>query len=544
MTTINAVHDLPSIAQAIRWHHASLGFLVKDTLNKAIANGHFDGWPLLTQHNVSKHYPESDETIMGHTNQQRQGVRSTKPKTMPPDDGNMSNTPQVAEHSITATIYQLTNTIYSDQTGRFPCRSKAGNEYIMVILHTDSNYVFVAPMKNKSDEEQQRTYRDILQRMKERNLTINKHILDNECSNAMKQLITQTCKYELVPPGIHRRNRVEVTIKSFKHHLIAIFAGLDGDFPMSQWDKLLPHIELTLNLLRKSKIDPSKSAYEQVYGKYDYDRHPLAPIGCPVQLYNQPHTRTTWAPHTQQGWYLGPSMEHYRCHRVLPKATNTVRVCETVIFKHKRYTSPTISPTDYITDATQQLITTIKKAEGIPGYATSQLEQLEQLTDYFQQRMQQTTAVPNDTRKHTTLDTIPTMPKAYPKPPSPMERFIATFPAPAPPAPAPPTTRELGPIIPGGNTGRVSTRSAHVNTITTWPSTQHEYLNGLANAIFDEQSGKMLNYRQLLTHPNHKDIWTKSSADEFGRLAQGVGGRIEGTNTIYFIPYNKIPRNR
>jgi len=255
----------------------------------------------------------------------------------------------------------------------------------MAILHTDSNYAFVEPMKNKSDTEQQRAYRVILQRMKERHLIIEKHILDNECSTAMKQLITQTCKYELVPPGIHRRNRAEVTIKSFKHHLISVFAGLDPDFPMSQWDRLIPHIELTLNLLRKSKRDRTKSAYEQVYGKYDYDRHPLAPIGCPVQIHNQPATRTTWAPHTQQGWYLGPSMEHYRCHRVLPKVTNAMRVCKTVIFKHKRYTSPTISPTDYITNATQQLVTTIKKAEGIPGYAASQLEQLEQLTDYFQQ---------------------------------------------------------------------------------------------------------------------------------------------------------------
>ena len=40
--------------------------------------------------------------------------------------------------------------------------------------------------------------------MKERNLKIDKHILDNKCFNAMKQLITQTCKYELVPPGILR----------------------------------------------------------------------------------------------------------------------------------------------------------------------------------------------------------------------------------------------------------------------------------------------------------------------------------------------------
>ncbi len=35
-----------------------------------------------------------------------------------------------------------------------------------------------------------------------------------------------------------------------------------------------------------------------------------------------------------------------------------------------------------------------------------------------------------------------------------------------------------------------------------------------------------------------------SSANEFGRLAQGVGGQIQSTNTIFFIHKNQIPGNR
>ena len=70
----NLVYNLPSMAQAIRFHHASLGYPTKDTLVKAINNGHFVGWPLLTVHSVTKHFPYSDATIKGHTNQQRQGV--------------------------------------------------------------------------------------------------------------------------------------------------------------------------------------------------------------------------------------------------------------------------------------------------------------------------------------------------------------------------------------------------------------------------------------------------------------------------------------
>jgi hypothetical protein len=66
----------------------------------------------------------------------------------------------------------------------------------------------------------------------------------------------------------------------------------------------------------------------------------------------------------------------------------------------------------------------------------------------------------------------------------------------------------------------------------------------VANAVLDEETGKMLNYRDLLRHPKYKEAWSKSSANEFGRLAQGVGGRVEGTETIFFIHKHEVPSDR
>jgi len=42
----------------------------------------------------------------------------------------------------------------------------------------------------------------------------------------------------------------------------------------------------------------------------------------------------------------------------------------------------------------------------------------------------------------------------------------------------------------------------------------------------------------------HKEKWSKSSANKFGRLANGVGGRIKGTNTIKFIHKRDVPSKR
>ena len=47
-----------------------------------------------------------------------------------------------------------------------------------------------------------------------------------------------------------------------------------------------------------------------------------------------------------------------------------------------------------------------------------------------------------------------------------------------------------------------------------------------------------------MRHPKHKVIWNTSLANEFGQLAQGVGGRVIPTNTIFFIRLDQVPIDR
>ena len=64
----------------------------------------------------------------------------------------------------------------------------------------------------------------------------------------------------------------------------------------------------------------------------------------------------------------------------------------------------------------------------------------------------------------------------------------------------------------------------------------------LANAIYNPESGSMLEYRQLLK--KDPQTWHLSMANEIGRLAQGIGNRINGTNTIQFIQKVNIPKDK
>jgi hypothetical protein len=62
--------------------------------------------------------------------------------------------------------------------------------------------------------------------------------------------------------------------------------------------------------------------------------------------------------------------------------------------------------------------------------------------------------------------------------------------------------------------------------------------------IHDKFTGEWLIYRQLIHDPKHKATWSHSVANEFGRLANGVGGCIKGTNTIIFIMKDQVPADR
>jgi Reverse transcriptase (RNA-dependent DNA polymerase) len=53
-----------------------------------------------------------------------------------------------------------------------------------------------------------------------------------------------------------------------------------------------------------------------------------------------------------------------------------------------------------------------------------------------------------------------------------------------------------------------------------------------------------MEYQHLISDPITRADWQTSAATEFGQLAQGVGGRIKGTDTITFIPHHAMPADR
>ena len=71
----------------------------------------------------------------------------------------------------------------------------------------------------------------------------------------------------------------------------------------------------------------------------------------------------------------------------------------------------------------------------------------------------------------------------------------------------------------------------------------------LAAPVMDEETGEMLEFRQLRSHSKYKKIWDTSYANELGRLCQDAGTkkedptqqRVKGTATFRVIRFDDIP---
>jgi hypothetical protein len=201
--------DLPSIAALVGFYHACLGFPVKQTWLDAIKAGNCETFEGLTYSNAARYCPDADETIMGHLAQQRQNIRSTKPKApialpSPPPTA----APEAPSNELFIRVLPISK-LYTDDTSRFPVRARSGNQYVMIAHHADGNLILQQAFKTRSDKHRIDAYNAIMSRLSAHGLVVDLQILDNEASAAYKHAITVTwqCRFQLVPPDMHRRNR-------------------------------------------------------------------------------------------------------------------------------------------------------------------------------------------------------------------------------------------------------------------------------------------------------------------------------------------------
>ena len=96
---------------------------------------------------------------------------------------------------------------------------------------------------------------------------------------------------------------------------------------------------------------------------YDYNATPMAPPGTKIVVHDKSTTRKSWAPHGTDGWYIGPSLHHYRCVKCFMPTTKSVRDADTVVFLPETIPFPETSADEHLKQAATDIIRILTKKQ-------------------------------------------------------------------------------------------------------------------------------------------------------------------------------------
>jgi hypothetical protein len=219
-----------------------------------------------------------------------------------------------------------TSRIFTNQMGHFILPASTSNTQLFILYDYDTNSIHAEPMPSKSGAAILAAYKTVQNSHVCAGLHPKLQHLNNACPAVLKEFLhDEHITFQLVPPGINCTNAAEHTIRTFKNHFIAGLCSTDPDFLLHLWDRLLEQAILTLNLMCGSRINPQLLAWAQVYRHHDFNGTLIAPPGTCSLVDIKPNQGATWSSHAEDGWYVGPALEHYHCYHVWMWAT-----------KHKR----------------------------------------------------------------------------------------------------------------------------------------------------------------------------------------------------------------
>jgi hypothetical protein len=232
-----------------------------------------------------------------------------------------------------------------------------GSVCFFVPCHYRSNSNLADPIKGLDDNTLFEAYKIQFDELTKRGFKLKLNVMDDQATNYINQFLDKiNCKLQLVEPHNHRVNATECAIQTFKDAFFVTLAITDSNFPIQLWDNLTPQVQNTLNMMRASRVTPPILAYKAINGLYDWNQYPLAPLGCKVIIYEDGDKRGLWASRGVDGWYLGPSLNHYWCDvYCIPKIRAYHILGSTKLFP-QHCQLPILMPHHHLCELTEQLV--------------------------------------------------------------------------------------------------------------------------------------------------------------------------------------------
>ena len=122
---------------------------------------------------------------------------------------------------------------------------------------------------------------------------------------------------------------------------------------------MIPQAELTLNLRRNARANLNLSAWDH-FGVFTFNTTPIAPVGTKVLAHVKPKQRQPWGFHGEDAWYIGPSLDHYRCVQCYVPRTGGVIDVDTVEWFPHHVTFPQASKEDQLLQAAEDIVSILQ----------------------------------------------------------------------------------------------------------------------------------------------------------------------------------------
>jgi hypothetical protein len=155
----------------------------------------------------------------------------------------------------------MLGTMYTNITGAFLVWSFKNMQYIFVPYIYNLNAIMVQPMPSCTNALFIAAFSKVSAILRACNYQPALNVMDNESSKAVeKHIWANKMDIQLVPPHNHHINTAEWAIAKFKEHFVTALTTVDMLCPLQLWDKFLPQVKLTHNLLHFSHRNPLVSA--------------------------------------------------------------------------------------------------------------------------------------------------------------------------------------------------------------------------------------------------------------------------------------------
>jgi hypothetical protein len=339
ITPVLLLHeDTRRDAKYVQFVHACMGSPPPTTFLRAVERGFLSGanqFPRLTSKLVRKHMPNSLATAKGHLNKTATGQPHELSQSVSAHQRYHATNKQRLQSvkkvkPFDETAVPRSTTIHLDYTGRMPTRGSSGTLYFLVACW--GAYIHLEPLTNMRGPDTAAAIRSAVLFFRSKNILLDTIRMDNQSSPEVRQTAADLdLEWDLVKPYQKQPNRAERAIRTGKNHIIAIRAGFHKDCPSTLIDRCLFQVELTLNLMHPFEHDRSISAHHGIWGhRFDFAKHPIAPIGAKVLTWDSPSHRGSWADHGIEGVYLGPAKRHFRGFNIWVPQTAAKRVSGTV----------------------------------------------------------------------------------------------------------------------------------------------------------------------------------------------------------------------